>query len=116
MSNVERPQMSCIFVGGVANGLFITSMDMGATAVELGRPQYVKPLASSKQENPDVVKESDIYIIHPIGLAVDDTMQAVYGIAVVEGMDISHAFEEIIIGFVRDTAEQLAKTNKERLN
>ena len=108
--------MPCVVVGGVANGLFIPEMDMRAQRVELGRPEYIKPLVSATQQQPEIAKEKDVYNVHPIGLAVTKNQQQVYGIAVVEGMELTAAFEEIMIGFVRDTAEQLAKQKREIIN
>ena len=81
--------------------------------IELGRPLHVKPLASAMQKQPEIVREKDMYTVHPVGLAVGKNQQLVYGIAVVDGMTLPEAFEEIIVGFVRDTAEQLAKQQRD---
>lgn len=104
--------MSAVVVGGVANGLFIPSIRMDAETVMLGRPDHVKPLASSKQKAAEVARETDVYTVHPLSLADqkgDDgpVTYNIFGILTVEGMPLQEAFEHLITGFVQNTARDL---------
>ena len=113
----KQVAMDCVVVGGVADGIVIPVV-MGAERIELARPTYAKPLESSSQKDIDVAKESDIYIIHPINLVddLDTAHSVVYGIAVVEGMQLTEAYAQIITGFIQNATQQLLEENKKNAN
>ena len=100
--------MDCIVVGGCANGLLLKKIRMDATWIELQRPDYIKPLASAFQENPDIMHESDKYEVHPISLKNSDQPRpAIFGIAVVEGESLTWAFTQLVTGFVENYTRKL---------
>lgn len=100
--------MDCIVVGGPANGLLLKKIRMDATWIELQRPDYIKPLASSFQTRPEIMHEKAKYEIHPISLKnSDDKRPAIFGIAVVEGQSLTWAFTQLVVGFVDDYTRKL---------
>lgn len=104
--------MDCVVVGGAANGLILKEIRPDAQWIELARPDYIKPLASSFQNTPEVMHEKDVYEIHPLELHNSDNpaVPNIFGIAVVEGQSLTWAFSQIVTGFVNDyTAKLLAE-------
>lgn len=102
------PTMATVVVGGCADGVLINEMRTDAQWIELARPAYVKPLSSSIQKNPEVVKDSDKYEVHPVSFTnTGDTRGHVYGIAVVEGQTLTWAFTQLVIGYVENTTNEL---------
>lgn len=100
--------MDCIVVGGVAGGTLLRNIRQDAQHIQLARPDYVKPLASSRQENPEVVKEKDVYEVHPIQLVNSVAHQpSIFGIAVVEGETLTWAFSQLVIGYVENETNKL---------
>lgn len=101
------PVYDVIVVGGCADGLLLRGIVVGAEKIQLKRPDYIKPLASSKQAVPEIVNESDIYIIHPIGLTNDTGDAHLFGIAVVEGQKLTWGFSQLVISHVQNTTTKL---------
>ena len=105
--NAIAQGMSCIVVGGEADGLLLESVDPTQSHMALSRPDHLKPLASSTQVQPEIATKEDVYVIHPIGLQNDNGSRALFGIAVVEGQELSWAFSQLVIGFVENTTAKL---------
>jgi len=101
-------KMDVIVVGGCANGVLLRAIKTEARYIELARPDYIKPLASASQKNPEVVKETGVYEVHPIGLTNSENGQTrVFGVAVIEGCSLTWAFSQLVIGFVQNVTNQL---------
>ena len=112
MTRPTKPEvaagMDCIVVGGPANGLILKKIRMDATWIELRRPEYIKPLASSFQDRPEIAHEKAKYEVHPLSLKnSDEKRPAIFGIAVVEGQSLTWAFTQLVTGFVTDYTRQL---------
>ena len=60
--------MDCLVIGGCANGQYLKNIRLDADVIELKRDIGLKPLASSIQKIPELIRESDQYEVHPIGL------------------------------------------------
>jgi len=104
--------MATIVVGGCANGVLLQDVRTDAHWIELGRPDYIKPLESAKQEMPEVVRETDKYEVHPIVLTDSgDNRSRMYGIAVVEGHELSWAFRTMAVGYIENVTNKLLAAN-----
>ena len=114
--------MPCIVVGGVADGVFLPEVDAEAEIIELSRPEYVKPLMTPGQEQPEVEKESGLYEVHPLGIAQDvvnygEARYTVYGIAVPEGTSLDDAIGILFTSYVQlRTNEEIAQRLKDNAN
>ncbi len=111
MTQVTKAQvaagMDCIIVGGCANGSVLMKVRMDAQWIELKRPEYIKPLTDSMQTVPEIVNESDRYEIHPLTLINSNKHQAIFGIGVVEGMELTEAFSQIVTGYTENVTQKL---------
>lgn len=113
----KKPQsvpqtMATIVVGGCANGVLLQEVRTDAQWIELGRPDYIKPLESATQEMPEVVRETDRYEVHPLMLTDSgDDRAHIYGIAVVEGQLLSWAFRTLVVGYVENVTNKLLAAN-----
>ena len=104
--------MATIVVGGCANGVLLQEVRTDAQWIELGRPDYIKPLESATQEMPEVVRETDRYEVHPLMLTDSgDDRAHIYGIAVVEGQSLSWAFRTLVVGYVENVTNKLLAAN-----
>lgn len=104
----EGPGLSCIVVGGCANGAFLPHVRLGAQRIALKRPSYIKPLASAVQKIPEIANEEDEYIVHPIGLQDDGAAApAVVGVAVVAGRSLTWAFKQLVAGYSQNIVNEL---------
>jgi hypothetical protein len=99
--------MDCIIVGGCANGSVLLKIRMDAQWIELSRPEYIKPLEDSMQTIPEIVNEKDTYEIHPLTLINSDKHRAIFGIGVVEGMDLIDAFSQLVTGYTENVTAKL---------
>lgn len=100
--------MDCIVVGGCANGLLLREIKQDAIWIELQRPDYIKPISSAAQKEPEVVSEKDVYEVHPIGLRnTDETGTRIFGIAVVEGESLTWAFSQLTLSHIENTVNKL---------
>ena len=109
MSQIAPMFMDCIVVGGTADGLYLRRIRASATFVKLGRPDFIKPLESPKQAQPEVVKEESVYEVHPISLqnTHEKDIQHVFGIAVVEGKSLTWAFQQLVQSHAQMTVLKL---------
>ena len=108
MAQTSTQVMDCIVVGGCANGVLLRQMRADATFIELARPDYIKPLESSFQDHPEVVKEKDRYEVHPLSLTnTDSGTRHLFGIAVIEGESLTWAFSQLVIGYVENVTNKL---------
>jgi len=105
-SNQIPDTMDCVVVGGCADSTILHGVLTTAERIELARPEYVKPLASSDQLQPDVAKETDTYTVHPV-LLEDADSAAIVGIAVVAGKNLTWALTQLISGYVENTTNKL---------
>lgn len=98
-----------VIVGGCANGLVLKHVRPDAQWFELRRPDYIKPLAASFQDRPEIAHTSDKYELHPIELhnSDDPAVPVLFGIAVVEGQSLTWALTQLVTGFVNDYTRQL---------
>ena len=99
--------MDAIVIGGCANGLILQRIRMDASWIELKRPEYIKPLASAFEDMPEVMHESDKYEVHAIQLVNSNRHAAVFGLAVVEGMELTEAFSELCKSHVEVVTQRL---------
>ncbi len=101
--------MDCIVVGGCANSMILKNVRIDAAFIELNRPVGLKPLASSIQKIPEIVREKDTYEVHPISLVNDKKSRTILGIAVIQGRSLTWGFTELIKGYVLNaTTEMIA--------
>lgn len=98
--------MQAIVIGGAANGVIIPSMLIDATVIELGRPDYVKPLERSTQAQPDVEMEKDRYDVCTIFLSDSENNPIPFGICVLQGKPMVWAFSELVKGFAQNVINQ----------
>jgi len=109
--------MNCVIVGGCANGVILPNLRPDAQWIELKRPEYIKPLASSLQNAPDIVHETDKYEIHVIALTNTETERsALFAIGVVEGKSLTWAFSELCKSHVEHITAQLIKAGHIQTN
>ena len=102
------PGLSCIVVGGCANGAFLPAVQLGAERIRLSRPAYIRPLASAVQKVPEIANEEDDYIIHPLGLQESaDAPVAIMGVAVVAGRSLQWAFKQLVSGYAQNVVTEL---------
>jgi len=99
--------MPCLVVGGCANGVVIPHILADAQMIELRRPDYIKPLASTQQGMPEVAHETDKYAVHPLGVVSDDGGLHLYGVAVIEGVTLPEAVERVFRAYVNEAVMQL---------
>jgi hypothetical protein len=99
--------MPCLIVGGCANGVILPSITADAQEIALRRPHYIKPLASTQQELPEVAHEMDHYIVHPLGLVSDDGELHLYGIGVLVGVTLPDAIQRVFKAYVNESIMQL---------
>ena len=105
---MKQDKMDCVVVGGCADGLLLRDMRIDAEFIELQRPDYIKPLANALQSNPEVIKEKDVYEVHPIGLRnTDESGSIIFGLAVIEGQTLTWAFSQLVISHVENTTNKL---------
>jgi hypothetical protein len=111
MTDDDAPKfMQAIVIGGAANGMVIERMRVDAEIIELSRPEYIKPLAYSKQYTPDVKYECDKYHVCTIWLGAGGPAMVPFGLVIVEGMTVVQAYSELVKGFARNAIhEQSAK-------
>ena len=111
MTQVTKAQvdagMDCVIVGGCANGSVLLKVRMDAQWIELSRPDYIKPLEDSMQTVPEIINEKDKYEIHPITLVNSNKHRAIFGIGVVEGMELTDAFSKLVTGFTENVTQKL---------
>jgi hypothetical protein len=100
-------EIDVIVVGGCANGILLRNVQSTAEWFELSRPDHIKPLASSWQDHPDIVRESDTYELHPISMENSDGSHNVLGIAVVKGKSLTWAVSQLIISHVKRSTDEL---------
>lgn len=101
--------MDCIVIGGCANSLILRNVRLDAEFIELDRPVGIKPLASSIQKIPEIVREKDTYEVHPISLVNDEKSGSILGIAIIRGRSLTWGFTELIKGYVLNaTTEMIA--------
>lgn len=105
----DIPTMDCLVIGGCANGLILKDIFFDAQKIELARPDHIKPLANASQAMPEVVKDKDIYEIHPIALQEGTAKhrQTLFGFAVLEGQTIQWAFSKLVTGYVQNVTNDL---------
>lgn len=107
----ENKGMDCIVVGGCANGTLLHDVEMDAQYVELRRPAYIKPLASTKQSIPEVEHEKDVYEIHVLGLHDSEISNpVVFGIAVIQDKPLTWAFTQLCVSHVENTTAKLMQS------
>lgn len=107
--------MDCIVVGGCANGTLLHDVEMDAQYVELRRPDYIKPLASTKTLVPEVQHEKDIYEIHVIGLHDSEVSnQTVFGVAVIQDRPLTWAFTQLCLSHIEHTTHKLKESGNLR--
>lgn len=100
--------MDVIVVGGCANGTLLHDVKMDAEYIELKRPEYIKPLASTAQTIPEVEHEQDVYEIHVIGLQDSEVSpQTVFGIAVIQDKPLTWAFTQLCLSHIENTTAKL---------
>jgi len=111
MTRVTKAQvaegMDTVIVGGCANGSVVLKIRMDAQWIELKRPDYIKPLTDSMQTVPEIVNEKDVYEIHPITLVNSNKHVAIFGIGVVEGMELTDAFSQLVTGYTENATQKL---------
>lgn len=106
------PDIQCVAVGGVADGLLF-DVHADAQFVELSRPMYLKPLTSSTQQQPEVAEETGIYEVHLIGLTQHEELPPkLFAIAAVEGITIDEAFGTVMAGYIENTVNKQLAENK----
>ena len=105
MTDSQPRMLNCLIVGGVADGVVLREVRDNATWIELRRPDYLKPLEHSKQEQPEAVHESDRYQIFTLHL--ERGAKLLFG--GVEGMTFDDVLRRICIKYVEKiTDEQVA--------
>ncbi len=97
-----------IVVGGAADGQLLRGVNPDAQFFELSRPDYIKPLESKSQDQPEVVREKDIYELHPLSLRDSgNPVPHLFGVAVIDGQSLSWAFSQLVIGYVENVTQKL---------
>jgi hypothetical protein len=105
---MKQTEMDCVVIGGCADGLLLRDLRVDAQMIELQRPDYIKPLASALQSNPEVIKQKDVYEVHPIGLRnTEESGPIIFGIAVVADKSLTWAFSQLVISHVENTTNKL---------
>lgn len=99
--------MMCFVIGGCANGVTLPNVRIDAERIELKRPDYIKPIASATQKVPEIANESDVYIVHPLGMPNGEGKIAIVGIAVIEGQSLSWAFQQLVVAFAEKSVANL---------
>lgn len=103
--------MQAVVIGGVANGMIIKSMLADAERIELAAPDYVKPLAYSKQETADVEMKRDVYEVCTIFLSGSQGAPIPFGLCVLTGRSLAWAFSEMVKGFAKNVINELSAEN-----
>ena len=99
-----------VTVGGVAGGQVLRGVRADADFFELRRPEYIKPLASSGELNPELAHESETYELHVLELHNSDQPNKphVFGVAVAVPETLTFAFTELVVAYVEKvTAEHI---------
>lgn len=105
----DQPMLvSCLVVGGCANGVLLPGIEVTAQFIELKRPAYIKPIASALQKVPEIANESDEYEIHMFGLTDTGTLNpALIALAVVKGRSLTWAFKQMVASYCEKTVNDL---------
>ena len=96
--------MDCLVVGGCADGVTMRIM-FGAQHIELGTPEYVKPLVSPDQKEPEIEKTKDTYNILTLHLPTRSGQVYPFALAIVEGRDPMWAAKQITTAYVMQSTE-----------
>ena len=99
-----------VTVGGVAGGQVLRGVKADADFFVLRRPEYIKPLSSAGEVNPDLAYEEQVYELHVLELVNSDQPNKphIFGIAVVEGETLTGAFTDLVVAYVEKiTAEHV---------
>ena len=99
-----------VTVGGVAGGQVLRGVRADADFFALRRPDYIKPLSSSGEMNPDLAYDEQIYELHVLELVNSDQPNKphIFGVAVVEGDTLTSAFTDLVVAYVEKiTAEHI---------
>lgn len=98
-----------VTVGGVAGGQVLRGVNADADFFALRRPQYIKPLASTGEVNPELAYDEQIYELHVLELTNSDQPNKphIFGVAVVEGQSLTYAFTELVVAYVEKITADL---------
>ena len=99
-----------VTVGGVAGGQVLRGVKADADFFLLRRPDYIKPIESSGQLNPDLAYDEQVYELHVLELTNSDQPNKphIFGVAVVEGETLTSAFTDLVVAYVEKiTAEHI---------
>lgn len=107
--------IECLVVGGVADGVYLRNVRADADVIRLSRPMYVKPLASSTQNQPDVAKEMEDYRVWTLLLDGPNDTDFVLGFAVPVNTSLAEAFSQIVVKYVKQTIEDEQETDNSTL-
>lgn len=103
--------MQAIVIGGAANGMIIKQMLVEAESIQLSRPEYLKPLAYSKQEQVEAEYIRDTYNVATLWLDNATDYPVPFGLVIHESMTVLQAYSELVRGFSENVIMQLAAEN-----
>lgn len=106
----DDTHIMCLFMGGSADGLCVPIRE-DADVIEIGRPTHVKPLESSHQAEPEIMKDSSIYHVAKMMLPWNDAYVQV-GVGIVEGETPGWAIRELFHAYQRQAMEKLKEENQ----
>lgn len=105
--------VDCIVIGGPANGTLLRDVHPDAEQIELKRPEYVKPLESSKQEQPCIQHEIGVYDLYPLELHnEDDSPPTLFLLAITEGQTLTWAFSQLVVGYIENETNKFVEQNR----
>ena len=98
-----------LVVGGPADGIILPTLRADAAWIELSRPSYVKPLAHSDQQVPEIMAEKGRYEVHVLAISDSDTPDdsVWFGIACAHPLQLSACLKRVFIGYTHHVLARL---------
>lgn len=110
---MDALDVDCIVIGGVADGVLMT-VKQGARIIELSAPDFVKPLTSPNQREPEIARTRTRYNIFYMGLPTINGVMKPFAWAIEEGKSPAWAAKQLAIAYVKYSTEKMkAEANEQ---
>ena len=111
-NNPDEELMDILVIGGIADGLFIRGIPTHVRGIQLRRPEFVKPLTSPTQQQPEIAKETQDYYIYQFGCDTDKEDESItVGFATPMESNMYEAFKALAVRYVHETVSKLMDDN-----
>ncbi len=110
-NTATMPQVDCIVIGGVADGVLMQVI-LGAERIELSRPTHAKPLESPQQQDVQMGLESDTYNLFYMQLPTVDGVPRPFAWAVVDGQSPAWAAKQLATAYVQYSTQRIIEENR----